>query len=626
MRCYKLAYLECHSCYDCSMCGILGRTGRANASFDEAFAAIKHRGPDGDGKLTYEELTLAHCRLAILDVTEQGKQPMTDESGEIIIIFNGEVYNFKELRAGLNNKYAFHSESDTEVILYGYKSEGIDFFKKMRGMWAFVIYDKKSQKIILSRDILGIKPLYYSITGGELSFASEMRAMRHLVSSVSPNTDAYYQFFNLGYFIGENTCYREIKKVLPGEILVWDMTIKEFSREMLTFLTPSASKLEMSFVEAVEFVENILSESVESHFVSDVPVGLLLSGGNDSSLIAALAAKAGRKPIAYTLEIKGSIDTPYAQKVAQHLGLPHERIEMTEAMFAEAYAGVWDVLDEPFADSSIIPTTLIYRAMKGKTKVVLSGEGGDELFGGYDRHKYFAPLAEMRKSGMGDAFFSFYGTSSLALSTLNPALLRLRRMLERASSDLLGTYLSKVRLTDFPIAEVRIRKFLFDAYVSGSPTTLMNPASLFFDRSFYLPYDLLYKTDTASMASSIEARVPFLDREVFKVIGTIDPRYCLSPEYTDKILLKKIAEKYLPEDLVYRPKKGFSFSFKRYAGDLLLRDTEEALRFHAKHADSFGLQEDRLMRLLAPEHAPLLVSKYPLFAFALVSNWNIFKK
>jgi asparagine synthase (glutamine-hydrolysing) len=282
-----------------------------------------------------------------------------------------------------------------------------------------------------------------------------------------------------------------------------------------------------------------------------------------------------------------------------------------------------DVLDEPFADSSIIPTSLIYRAIRGKSKVVLSGEGGDELFGGYIRHRYLAPHARIFQRGIGDALFSLYGDSPAALSTRNPIVSRARWALERYTGDLVGAYLSSVRTIDFPIAVGKLRKDLTEAYKHRSGV-LASPASLFFDRSLYLPYDLLYKTDMASMASSIESRVPFLDREVLAALGRIDPKFCLSPEYTDKLLLKKVAEKYLPSDLVFRPKKGFGFSHRTYQHERFDQDVEASIAFHAAHAADFGLESEALKDVLRPQNAALLADKYPAFAFALVTNRLIF--
>lgn len=605
------------------MCGMLGQTGGSSGQFSEAFTLLAHRGPDGGGIKHFPALALGHCRLAIIDLSDRSLQPMVDETTGNAIIFNGEIYNYRHLRDSFSPSTVFNTEGDTEVILKGYAKEGIEFFHKLRGMWAFALYDKQKQQVVLSRDYFGIKPLLYSTQGGELAFASEMRAMKKLLTVVSPNTEAYYQFFNLGYFVGQDTCYREVRRLQPGEIVVWDMEKKTTQRTTLP--APAVAPKHGSFDEAVVAVEQALSESVEAHFVADVPVGLLLSGGNDSSLIAALAVKNARKPIAYTLEIEGSIDAPYAERVAAHLNLPHERIPMTKQMFEEGYESAWQVIDEPFADSSIIPTSLIYRAMKGKTKVVLSGEGGDELFGGYTRHLALATLARVSVGGVGDPLFNLYGTSSLAVSTVNPLLSRARRALERASGDLLGAYLSLVRPADFPLATGRLRELLAQQYAARAGEAFATPPSLFFDRALYLPHDLLYKTDMASMASSIEARVPFLDRELFATIASIDPAYCLSPKYTDKLLLKKIAEKYLPHELVYRPKKGFGFSHQRYAIDAFVRDVEQALIFHARHVAEFGLEGERVAKLFAPARATQLIAKYPVFAYALVSNWKVFK-
>ncbi len=548
---------------------------------------------------------------------------MKSRAGDISIVFNGEIYNYMLLRAELEREGStFVTHTDTEVILQGYERHGRSFFERLRGMWAFCIYDAKRGIVVLSRDAFGIKPLLYSTDGGELYFASEMRALKSMLPKVTPNTEAYFQFFNLGYFIAPDTCYREVRRLRPGEILTWDVGARRMHVETLQRPLPQIE--DISFSEAVERTEQALSESIGAHFVADVPVGLLLSGGNDSSLIAALSTQLGKKPLAYTLEIQGSIDAEYAQKVAKHLGLEQERIPMTGRMFAQGYAESLDILDEPFADSSIIPTSLIYRAMRGKTKVVLSGEGGDELFGGYTRHRYFAGMNRFYRSRISDVLFEAYGSSSIALRYVNPVLSRARRIMEQSSGDLVGTYLSHVRLSDIPIHVAAMRNALVGVQDSTQHDAFSQPASLLLDRALYLPYDLLYKTDMASMASSIEARVPYLDVGVLRTLATFSPSFCLSSDHTDKELLKKITERYLPRDLVYRPKKGFGFSHETYAHDEFARDVGTALEFHAAHAADFGLTRSNLRMALRRRLAGMFIEKYPAFAFALVTNWRVF--
>lgn len=576
------------------MCGIVGNT--ANKDIRAALQKVAHRGPDDQG--TYEDhaVRFGHTRLAIIDLSQNGHQPMVRENS--VLVHNGEIYNFRDL--------GYESTSDTEVILKGYQDEGTSFFSKLRGMWAFVLYD--GERLVLSRDLFGIKPLYYSIKDDEIYFASELKSMKEMLGTIEPNTEHYYQFFNLGYFIAPQTCYEGVYKVMPGEIITWDLREKKLSTEVISIQEDTKYA---GFEETVEQVEQALQDSVEAHFVSDVPVGLLLSGGTDSSLIAALSAS--KKPIAYTLEIEGSPDSTYAKHVSKHLGLQLKSITMSEAMLEEQYEKMLSFLDEPTGDISLIPTSLIYSLIQGKGKVVLSGEGGDELFGGYIRHRALSGLQRMRGMSMRLP----YGTSRSALTFINPMLSRLRNMLERG---IVNVYLRSVKIVDFPIETEKIQADLHELYkrkgVQSSP-------NLFFDRYMYLPDNLMSKTDISSMASSIEARVPFLDKHFLSfVLQRVHPKFCLSPRYREKVVLKKILEKYLPKDVVYRSKKGFAFSFEKYAAEGFKRDAKHAIRFHREHAERFGLEHDRA--LLHSNTADILIKKYPRFVFALITNWKIF--
>ncbi|MBI2474658.1 MAG: asparagine synthase (glutamine-hydrolyzing) [Candidatus Taylorbacteria bacterium] len=616
------------------MCGILGTDGRLFSNekkvFERAFSALNHRGPDDSGIFNDDSVCLAHKRLSILDLSQGGHQPMATPDGRIRIIFNGEIYNFKELRADLITKgRAFKSATDTEVILYGYAEYGTAFFSRMRGMWAFAIYDNTAQKIILSRDYFGIKPLYYSFEHDLFSFASEIKSLVRLIPKVTPNSDLYYQFFNLGYFMPPHTCFKEIKKIQPGEIVTFDSKKRTLEHGYVGFLGATGRIEELTFQEAVDLVDTTLRDSLIHHYISDVPVGLLLSGGTDSSLLAAMSKAVGKSPVAYNLDILNSSDAYYAEKISKHLGLTLVRGEMPEAKLEEQYQKVWEILDEPLADYSIIPTSLIYSHVAGKSKVVLSGEGGDELSGGYLRHIKFADLSRLEPKNTLWRIFDVAasGNSASAIKYFNPLIQRVRNFVQdKFGNDAIAAYLAHSRTIDYPIKRERLQSDMYD-FFSSFPfgNSGKNPLGLFFDRFLALPNDLMYKTDIASMMYSIEARVPFLDKVLFETVLTRLPsKYCLSPEYSKKILLKKVLEKYLPAELVERPKKGFGFSFHRYHFKSFRSDLDKALRFHQSKAQAFGLG-GAMAGLLAPENGELLTKKYSAFAFALVSNWRVFK-
>lgn len=613
------------------MCGIIGFTYKEEEKLKKAMDKIGHRGPDGQGIFIDENLSLGHLRLSILDLTNSANQPMANKDKSVVIAFNGEIYNFHQLRKSLLNKRCiFVSNSDTEVILHGYEKYGLSFFSKLQGMWSIALYDKKNQSIILSRDHFGIKPLYYSIKNDDLIFSSEIKGIKTINSKLSPNTEQYYQFFNLGYFCSPHTCFKEIFEVEPAQILVWNFKKKSLNKQQIDFFDTvcEIEKRQHSFPAAVDFLENLLLDSVKAHYVSDVPVNLLLSGGNDSSLLAALSLAVGKKPTAYHLKIKGSTDSYYAKKIADYLGLELKIYEMNDSLLHGQYEKIWDFLDVPTDDVSIIPTSIIYSFIKGKSKVVLSGEGGDEMFGGYLRHNVMIQKQLLsERNRFTELLNLFLGSSVFSLQITNPILNRLRNCILKSffSNDVIGSYLHNVKTIDFPVGHNKIRSYLYDFYCKNSKGKCV-PPNLFFDLFLYLSNNLLHKNDIASMASSVEARVPFVDKILYTgVMNNIDSKFLLSKKFTSKKILKKVMEKYLPKKLIYRDKKGFAFSFDVYKNPEFIRDVDEAIKFHRKYFSVFGLKYEQLSRILIDKNRNLLIKKYPRFAFSLVSNYKIFK-
>ena len=601
------------------MCGIIGIGGGNKGDLiEKELKALHHRGPDDSGIFENDNVTLGHTRLSVIDLSPSGHQPMGVP--EIAVIsFNGEIYNYRELKRDLmKEKCAFRGGSDTEVIIQGYIREGRNFLSKLRGMWALAIYDIKKGEIILSRDHFGIKPLYYSIFKNEIYFASEIKTLRKLIGDFTPNTEKYCQFYNLGYFIGENTCYKEVKKVLPGELIIWDLKLHSSSKESLPLQIERKNE-NLTFDEAVKIAEDSITDSVEKHYIADVTVSLLLSGGNDSSLLAAISRKVDKTPICYHVAIPGSIDTKYAKKIASYLGLNLIEKELTEHTMEEEYKQMEKWLDIPTSDVSVIPTALVYKSIDKESKVVLSGEGGDELFGGYLRHKVLSSLNRIsfRPSSMD----YLYSASNFGLNYLNPIIRRLQEKLAYFFGDLTSVYLHQSKILGFPENNAFIQKELSDFY-NSHPYKNLVPANLFFDQFMYLPDSLMYKNDITSMAFSIEARVPLVDREVLKTASGIPDKFKLSRDYTDKKILKAILKKYLPEDLVNRPKKGFGFSFERFKTNFFLGDYKKAAKFHINNAENFAVSPN-LRRMLSESRAELICKKFPRFAFAIITNHKI---
>lgn len=606
------------------MCGFLGFTAEDRGRLHVGLSTIAHRGPDAEGVLVMAGVTLGHRRLSIIDIGPGSNQPMTCDN--VSIVFNGEIYNFQELRDSLETEgVVFTTSGDTEVILRGYQTHGIAFFSRMRGMYAFAIHDRTERKLILARDMFGIKPLFYAIHQGILYFASEVKALRAILPRLTPNAGVYHLYFTLGYIPGSETCFTEVHQVLPGHIALWDE--EEGCLTDIPALLPALHPAEdgMMLERAESCVDLALRESVSAHYVADVPVNLLLSGGNDSSLLAGISKALGKTPSCFHLAVKGSIDTEYALRVAKYLDMPLEVIEMSERSFTEQYNAVLDSIDIPTGDTSIIPTSLVYKAIQGRGKVVLSGEGGDEVFGGYLRHRSFIG-AHSGTDEWSNALLErlWQGTSNAAIMYRNPAISRIQGFLMRHGyiRDIRTLYLKGVRLLDYPYEMERVRQDLKVFYESSSQSA-WTPLGLFYDLWMYLPYHLMQKNDTASMAASIEGRVPFLDRRFIEtIISTIPQRYLLSSQFTEKALLKKVTERYLPKDLIYRKKSGFGFSPMRYSYSRMRDDLIKSLHFHLEHANDFGIPNNA-REIFTSQKSDILLKKYPRFAFSLITNWRV---
>lgn len=513
------------------MCAILGLSAPDKGLIEQMNAAAAHRGPDDSGIFLDASVALGHNRLAILDLSALGHQPM--EAGGLAIVFNGEIYNFKELRAELEAVgEEFRSNSDTEVIVRGYAREGAGFFKKLRGMWALAVYDAKTGTIVLSRDPFGIKPLYYYEQAGAFAFASELRALRPVLERYGASDDAlaHRLYFSFGYIPAPHSPFAEVKKVLPGEVLSYDLAGKALAR--IGMIEP--------YDDAPQSLDSALEDTVRAHFVSDVPVGLFYSGGTDSTLLLATARKLGFNPQAFFLRIPDRLDNEYALAAAKELGVTPVIFEFGEQEALEALERSRTTLDEPFADSSYIPTEYLSSQVAKTHKVVLSGEGGDEFFGGYHRHDHLLGL----RGGV--------RLIPAALVRLLPS--RLRRAVEsKINRDPYAAYVEFVRIDSGLVIREEAVEFLCQAV-----STRYDDLGLAFDQRVYLPDDLLFKIDRAGMRHGLEGRVPFLDKRFFAAARALSAPARHGGVEGGKALLKDILGKYLPKGLVDRPKQGFS--------------------------------------------------------------------
>lgn len=594
------------------MCGILGQANKS-AAFDKAFSLIAHRGPDGEGRAEFGSVIFGHKRLSILDLSARSSQPMTLHQGKLAITFNGEIYNFAELRSELEKDGVhFLSTGDTEVILKGYERHGVDFFKRLQGMWAFAIYDARAQeKIILNRDPFGIKPLYYSLhgKGNTLVFGSELRSVAACVPELHPNKKAYQWFFNFGYFVAPETCYEEVNKLEPGRIISYDLTSRSVRSEgSIELLHPDQSYPDL---------KTAVVEVVRAHYVSDVPVGVLFSGGTDSSLIAAISKSIGYNPTLFHVEIPGSADVAFAKKIAEHVGLPFEVVKMAPEVFVEEYEKILSSIDEPNGDLSLFVTHLLYSLVAGKSKVVLGGEGGDELFGGYYRHG----VLKGKKFVDNALIECLYRIVDLLPAS--PIKNRLFAQLSKLpfKTNLAEAYAYESRMhpyggsISYLAKEIESRVFSEDAEVKVSE--YLHP-----DLLLYLRNSLMYKGDISSMRYSIEARTPFLDRKLFSFLNNYKNGRYAEEQVSRKSDLKGLLAEYVPANLISRPKSGFSFPIHEMKNDHFEADVKSATVYHIENASLFAMGKG-LVHFLRTTDTSVLLEKYPRLAFALLTNWKL---
>jgi asparagine synthase (glutamine-hydrolysing) len=589
------------------MCGIVGflTSKSGNIPDHETLKRMRdvliHRGPDDEGEYIRPLddqgpfVFLGHRRLSIIDLSG-GSQPMPNEDGTIWVTFNGEIYNFKELRGDLEGKgHRFGTRSDTEVIVHSYEEYGEECFKFFNGMFAIGIWDEKKNRLILARDRLGKKPLYYSFFNGTLLFASELKAIMSYsafprrVDSVSL---AKYLFFE--FIPCPHTIFCDARKLPPASFLIWDG--KELKvREYWTPFHSPKTEAEFSENEAASRITELLRRSVKRRLVSDVPLGVFLSGGIDSSAVTALAQREDPGKIetfSIGFEDPSFDESSYALLASEHIGTNHHEQTMKPADLLNLVPHLPDILDEPMADASILPTYLLSKFTREYVKVALGGDGGDELFAGYPTYlahkfaryyeRWMAPLHPMLTflgnllpvsdnnisfdfkvkrflSGIGyrESIRNFIWLGSFSLPDLHHVL-----------SSGIGSHLNRDRLVE----EI-------SSYESAFPLTDRTGLVQFLDLKLYLQEAILVKVDRASMACSLEVRAPFLDHELVEFVMGLPSEVKLKG-FTSKYILKKAMEPFLPKEVIHRKKKGFGVPIAKWVkgplkelfGDLLSPD------------------------------------------------------
>ncbi|MFT5208171.1 MAG: asparagine synthase (glutamine-hydrolyzing) [Candidatus Omnitrophota bacterium] len=573
------------------MCGISGFVAEdTQATLESMCVSLKHRGPDNTGVWLDAEqgIGLGHTRLAIIDLTPAGHQPMTNSNKTIHLSFNGEIYNFRELKLDLEKKgYVFKSQCDSEVLVYLYEEYGIDCLKKLNGMFALSIWDSKNKSLFLARDHAGIKPLYYWSKGPEIYFASEIKALlkatkipRHM------NHQAVYDYLRFLWVPGSETMFKDVMKIEPGHMLVWKDGNVEIKR---WFELAYDADITMSEDQCVEQLGDIWIKSVERCMISDAPLGAFLSGGVDSSAIVSTMRELypERDIHCYTARIDAresveddiGSDFEYAQQVAQIKNLKLKSFELKPNV-VELLPKVIHHMDEPDADPAALPTYLISEcAKKDGIKVLLSGTGGDELFFGYRSHqaiRFYQMMQCIPKSIscpilaiLQNLFTSIQGAGSpiprrfakLQRGLRADDIQRIEQLMSWSEKESQTNILAPAFMRETQL-DTNKDSVLMNYYNSFRGSGELNRFSHVLIQSFLGAHNFLY-TDKMSMASSIEVRVPFMDRELMAFSAKIPEKFKLKGSVT-KHIFKKMMQPHLPREILYRPKMGFGVPLRHW--------------------------------------------------------------
>ncbi len=557
------------------MCGIVGFTWKDEKLVKRMADVIRHRGPDQEGLFCDESVSLGHRRLSIIDLSDHGRQPMANEDGSVRLVFNGEIYNFQDLREELIKRgHVFGSRSDTEVIIHAYEEYGTEAVHKLRGMFAFALWDSKKRMLWLTRDRIGIKPLYYYHEGSKLVFGSEIKSIledRSIPRQV--NHQALYDYLGFEFVPAPETMFRNIQKLPAGHQLIWQDGRAEVKPYWDLNMAPRPN---VSFDEGVEALRYHLDSCVKSHLVSDVPLGVFLSGGLDSSALVAMMRRHISGPLrTFTIgyEDKSFSEVEYAKIVADAFGTEHHVLMIDDMKPEYVEKALWH-LDEPMTDLSTVPLMLVCRKAREFITVCLSGEGGDESFAGYDRFK----------ASQLNQYFSFipapvrrYVVGSLVNALPDQhqkkgAVNMLKRFVEGANLPADGHHLRwqyfsgmeqdlKLFSTGFREKAVFDRFRLIRNHMARCNATDRVNREVYLDMRFMMTDSVLMKVDKMSMASSLEIRVPLIDHVFVEYMGGLPGSWKLRRMMT-KYIFRSALKGILPDSIVYRGKQGYSLPVK----------------------------------------------------------------
>ena len=628
------------------MCGIVGVVAQGPVDIEQLRAmrsALHHRGPDQHGEWIQDNIGLAHQRLSIIDTSSAGQQPFISADGRWVITYNGEIYNFNTLRQQLP-EVAWRGHSDTEVLVEAIAAWGIeDTLTKLNGIFAFAAYDRTHRKLYLARDPVGIKPLYYGVTNGSLYFASELHPLR-LLPGLSLDQQSISSFLRYRYVPCPATIFKEFHKLPAGHFVCLD------AQDPTQLQSPScywdyatyarAEQADISLAEASQQLDSLLHQAVARQLVSDVPIGAFLSGGIDSSLLCAIASQHTSTPL-NTFSI-GFADeqldeAPYAKAIAQHLGTNHTELYVTEQDLLESVTRLSQLCDEPFADSSILPTYLVSKLARQQVTVALSGDGGDELFWGYTRYATTQRLWQalsrwplsLRQAGaaicaqrwlqaltrpvQGLALGGRKGSLAQKLAAASEF------MHSPTQADLYHQLVSHWRRPDEILLDAANEQSVYANRKHWTRELSLWPQMASQDFLSYLPDDILTKVDRASMQVGLETRVPLLDQELVQFATTL-PAALKNADGQSKVLLRKVLGQYVPSTLFERPKAGFGVPLARWLRGPLQDWAHELLR-HDKVQDVFN--SDSVDQLWHEHLSGRADNAAKLWDILMLQNWRL---
>jgi asparagine synthase (glutamine-hydrolysing) len=573
------------------MCGIAGFYSPNKKYSKEDLVhmtkSLIHRGPDAEGFFMDDIVGMGHRRLSIIDLSDRANQPMTSANGRFVIAYNGEVYNFSEIGArlqkekGKSDTIKFKTSSDTEIILEAFSTKGVDFVEELNGMFAIAIYDKVEKSLYLIRDRVGIKPIYYYWDGENFAFASELKALKTLKNNnYRINHQAINSYLHVGYVPSPDSIYHNVKKLNSGCWLKINADGIE-TRRYWNLKTKLTEQTVTNKQQAMIRMSDLLISSVQYQLKSDVPFGVFLSGGIDSSLISAQAVLLSSVKVntfSIGFEENSHNESEYAREIAKHLGTDHHEFMVSYDDAMKLIESVVDTYDEPFADSSAIPTMLVSKLARQYVTVALTGEGGDELFLGYGAYNWARRLNN-------PAVKLFRKPSALLFNNLSSRYQRVAHMLEYRNTTSLPAHIfsqEQYMFTDWeienlltgdftdslevPVNDEKLPGLFFPKFHQESATNRklnsMETQALF-DLEYYLQDDLLTKVDRASMKYSLETRVPYLDHRLIEFAVNVSPKLKVK-EGIQKYLLKEVLYQYIPKKLFDRPKQGFAIPLNKW--------------------------------------------------------------